>query len=875
MQMLKLTGLYRFGRLGILCAALVAAIAPGLAVADIANFHERVYHDASGDHKYMLFVPTGYTPERKWPLIVFLHGAGSRGTDNRLSLVGGLAPIARERAATFPFLAVFPQCEDTESRLFMGWNADTADGQRVFKILDQVERDFSVDRTHEILTGGSMGGCGTWSLLAAHPERFSAAIVIAGDCDPAFASKLAKVPVWVFHGQNDVAIPIEKVRQLVASIREAGGRVNLTELPGQQHNIGYLIFSDNAIYEWMLDPQSELRPQGILSQCGRPQNEADMGREEVQPFVPAVEVPQAVLVRLDREAMESLLEAVPGLIPPGAVAGNGENIHQSKRAFLMRLDVALSDIQYSGTVEQLYLTPDHEGWLTMDVGLRNLTLEVGAAQVKGGLLSATAGPMDVVIGHNAPVWLRLRVRPYIAERKIRFELGGTDFQIPDDNWYVTAPQVEVRGLYFTRNRVASAMVTSAYGRKAEIEAQVAAAGPTLVHKVEELLEKRFSTPTTLGQVPMPAYQPRYLVWPNKLRVDEFGLAIVFGMTFSLPGLPTGRPELRRFEQPEVDLAQLPRPRGIEVGVSRATTEGLTAAIFATGQATVDVRDIPIKTYARLGEPSHILEAVPDLARFGDKLQVRAQLHYCEPMSVGSAWDTTNQPNGKRSLPPNNRLLLEVNKSELRIDYRLSSGAPWRHCAVFDVHLAQEFQFDLDRLNFGTRVIHVANPTNTEILATGRFAPGYEPIDRTLDSERVADLTGEAWGGCQNATGGRGIPFADRKVGSALFRLEEICCIDDFMVFRRLPAATRITNRSPEPLTYSVRIARSEWSPFYTLAPGKSHDFHTTSPLMFRTATAADEAIKTLPMGTCFAYGDTNAPRGQVAAVSRASVSVER
>jgi hypothetical protein len=583
-------------------------------------------------------------------------------------------------------------------------------------------------------------------------------------------------------------------------------------------------------------------------------------------------------MRLDREAMESLFDAVPGLIPPGAVAGNGENIYQSKRAFLMRLNVALSGIQYSGTVEQLNLTPASDGWLTMNIGLRNLTLEVGAAAVKGGLFSASAGPMDVVIGQNAPVWLRLRVRPYISERRIRFELGGTEFQIPDDNWYVTTPQVDVRGLYFTRNRVKSAvsnnMVTSAYGRKAEIEAQVAAAGPTLIRKMEDLLDKRFSTPKTLGQVPMPAYQPRYLVWPNKLRVDESGLAIVFGMTFSLPGLPSERRELKRFEQPDVDLARLPRARGIELGISRATTEGLTASIFATGQATIDVRDFPVKSFAKLADRSNILEVVPDLARFGDRLQVRAQLHYCEPITVGSAVDKPEQSNGKQSAP-NNRLLLETDKFELRIDYRLSSTERWQPCAVFDIHLAQEFQFDVDRLDFSSRTIHVGNPTNTEILATARFAPGYQPVDRNLDHDRIADLTGEAWGGCRDATGGKGIPINDRKVGSAIFRLEEICCIDDFMVFRALPAATRITNRSREPLTYLVRIARSEWSRPYTLAPGHSHDFHTTSPLMFRTATTPEDAIKTLPMGTCFAYGQSDAPRRQIAAASAGSASAGR
>jgi poly(3-hydroxybutyrate) depolymerase len=868
--MSKLTGCCRRWRNGIFYAVAILGMARAVPADEIkTGFQECVYRDATGDHKYTLFVPAAYTPEKKWPLLVFLHGAGARGTDNKLPRLGGLAPIVRDQAATFPFLVVFPQCEDTESRLLLGWNSDTADGQRVFKILDQVEREFSVDRSHEILTGGSMGGCGTWSLLAAHPERWSAGVVIAGDCNPAFAPQLAKVPVWVFHGIDDVAIPIENVRRLCNSVREAGGRATLTELKGMRHNIGYVVYGDPALYEWVLQPQTDPKQQGILSQAGRRQTDVDMGREAVQPFVPAVEVPEALLVRVDRATLESLMATAPDLIPPGTVAGNGDNVHQSKRAFLTRFDISLSDIHYSGNVEQLNLTPENDGWMTMDVGLRNVTLEVGSTQVKGGMVSATSGPMDIVVGHAAPVWLRIRVRPQIVDRRIRFELGGAQFQIPDDNWYVTTPQVEVRGLFFTRNRVSSMiskdMVTNAYGRKAEIEAQVAAAAPALVHKLEEHLDERFSKAHTVGSVPMPAYQPRYLVWPNKLRVDESGIAVVLGMTFARPGLFPAPPSPRQITGPKIDLAKLSAPRGLEFGFSRAATEGLTAAIFDTGAATLDVLDVPAKKFAVLSQVANVVEAVPDLARFGDKLQVRSQLHFCEPVSLHAAHASSLGPN---------RLVFAINKIELRLDYKLATDAPWRHCAVFDARLVQEFQFDLDRLEFGSRFIHVANPAETEIEIVGRFAPDYHPIDRTLDEAKILELGREAWGSCRSATGGKGIPITDRKIGAATFRMEEVRSIDPFIVFRRVPAATSITNRSQKPLTYSVRIARSEWSPPYTLAPGKAHVFHTTSPLMFRTLSSTDAPIQTLPMGTSFAYRSSDQTPGTEVAHSSATDSVK-
>jgi hypothetical protein len=149
-----------------------------------------------------------------------------------------------------------------------------------------------------------------------------------------------------------------------------------------------------------------------------------------------------------------------------------------------------------------------------------------------------------------------------------------------------------------------------------------------------------------------------------------------------------------------------------------------------------------------------------------------------------------------------------------------------------------------------------------------------PIDPTLDGEKIAELFREGWGGCRGTNGGRGVTITDRKFGTATFRAETITCLEPFVVFRLVPAETRITNRSREALTYSVRVARSEWSRPYRLAPRESHEFHTSTPLMFRSAAATDTTIKTLPMGADFVYGPTEqAPRpAEVASAVASPVS---
>ena len=163
--MRKPTGRFGHWRRLVLGAIAVAAIAQELPADEIATgFQERVYRDETGNHKYTLFVPATYTPQKKWPLLLFLHGSGERGTDNKLPLVGGIGPQVKARAATFPFIVVFPQCEDQQIPILQAWSPNSADGKRALAILAQVEREYSIDAHHRILTGWSMGGmrCCFW-----------------------------------------------------------------------------------------------------------------------------------------------------------------------------------------------------------------------------------------------------------------------------------------------------------------------------------------------------------------------------------------------------------------------------------------------------------------------------------------------------------------------------------------------------------------------------------------------------------------------------------------------------------------------------------------------------------------------------------------
>ena len=167
------------------------------------GFINRVFHDDAGEHKYVLFLPPNYSPEAHWPVILYLHGAGERGTDGTLQTTVGLGPFVKARRDDFSYVVVFPQCEDQQIPILQAWSPNSADGKRALAILSQVEREYSIDARRRILTGWSMGGYGTWSLGAADASHWAALVPVSGGGDPAWGSRLANVPIWAFAGAND------------------------------------------------------------------------------------------------------------------------------------------------------------------------------------------------------------------------------------------------------------------------------------------------------------------------------------------------------------------------------------------------------------------------------------------------------------------------------------------------------------------------------------------------------------------------------------------------------------------------------------------------------------------------------------------------
>ncbi|MFO0948784.1 MAG: GDSL-type esterase/lipase family protein [Planctomycetota bacterium] len=217
------------------------------------GFLEREFKDEEGTHKYVLFVPSGYTPDKKWPLILFLHGAGERGTDNKAQVATGLGPAVKKRAKDFPFLVIFPQCGNQKVPPVMGWSPEGDDGKRALEILDAVEKEYSTDKDRTYLTGLSMGGFGTWAFAAKFPDRWAAIAPVCGGGSPDIAAKIKHIPVWAFHGDQDRAVAVVFSRNLVDALKKNGAEPRYTEYPGVGHNSWDNAYNTDELYDWFLE----------------------------------------------------------------------------------------------------------------------------------------------------------------------------------------------------------------------------------------------------------------------------------------------------------------------------------------------------------------------------------------------------------------------------------------------------------------------------------------------------------------------------------------------------------------------------------------------------------------------------------------------
>ncbi len=222
---------------------------------------KKIFTDSGGGTlPYRLLSPEVVEEGKTYPLVVFLHGAGERGNNNEAQLVHGIIEFCRpENRQKYPCFLVAPQCpagqwwskiDRTTAKPTMS-KEPSESGGLVLELIAALQKEYPIDSRRIYLTGLSMGGYGTWDLLCRRPELFAAAVPICGGGDETQAEKIAKIPIWVFHGALDPAVPVQRSREMVAALEKAGGHPLYTEYPDEGHASWVPAYRAPAMMKWL------------------------------------------------------------------------------------------------------------------------------------------------------------------------------------------------------------------------------------------------------------------------------------------------------------------------------------------------------------------------------------------------------------------------------------------------------------------------------------------------------------------------------------------------------------------------------------------------------------------------------------------------
>jgi predicted peptidase len=219
-----------------------------------ATFAVREFRGSNGHTlRYSLFLPIAKDSDKadaKLPLVLCLHGAG--GNTAAANLL-----VAPEMQQKYPCIVMAPTCEGSETRWVESPFGRGRDARAVLpeliEALDAVIKETAADSSRIYLTGQSMGGIGTWGILAKHADRFAAAVPVCGNWSPEDAAKMNGVAIWAFHGDLDPTVPVAGARDMIAALKKAGvtPEPRYSELAGVHHGSWGPAYATPELWDWL------------------------------------------------------------------------------------------------------------------------------------------------------------------------------------------------------------------------------------------------------------------------------------------------------------------------------------------------------------------------------------------------------------------------------------------------------------------------------------------------------------------------------------------------------------------------------------------------------------------------------------------------
>ena len=208
------------------------------------GFLTKEFQFRGNTQKYTVFIPHNYSSQAHYPVIMFLHGVLESGSNGQKCVTVGIGPAVNERAATFQFVVVFPQSTGD-------WESEDR-AQLALATLDQVLKDYpAADRDRVTVTGLSNGGDGTWSIGAAHSDRFAALVPMCGKGSYDDVPKLTHIPIWCFHNKTDPFRSSGNAAEMVKRIQAAGGNAKITIYSEFGHDVWTRAYREGDVFAWM------------------------------------------------------------------------------------------------------------------------------------------------------------------------------------------------------------------------------------------------------------------------------------------------------------------------------------------------------------------------------------------------------------------------------------------------------------------------------------------------------------------------------------------------------------------------------------------------------------------------------------------------
>jgi predicted peptidase len=235
---------------------------------DYEQFSRHIFEGKTLKTPYRLLVPKDFDTlnfskkNKKYPLILFLHGAGERG-DNNLVPLTHFAPYILDstKREKYPCFVLIPQCPKEKKWVETDWKLlrhkqpkEISDVlKNVLEIMNLLEKKYPIDTKRIYIIGLSMGGFGVWDLVTRMPKKFAAAVPVCGGGDENVAHTLKNLPIWAFHGKLDAVVKVSRTQNMIETIKKAGGNPKYTEYPEVQHDSWKYAYKEEEMWKWLFE----------------------------------------------------------------------------------------------------------------------------------------------------------------------------------------------------------------------------------------------------------------------------------------------------------------------------------------------------------------------------------------------------------------------------------------------------------------------------------------------------------------------------------------------------------------------------------------------------------------------------------------------